>query len=91
MKVIELLDRKPHFVAVEVFVVELPSKKADDKDGAGINPKDLSGAIDDVAEALDALQKKGQVASVKRIRLTTQGGVPPPSCWMRPSPSAPAP
>jgi type II secretory pathway component GspD/PulD (secretin) len=73
MKVIELLDRKPQSVAVEVFVIELPAKKADDK-GAGNDEKDLSGPIDDMAKTLDALQKKGQVASVKRIQLTTQEG-----------------
>jgi hypothetical protein len=70
MKTIELLDRKPPSVAVEVFVVELPAKKADDKDAAGIDEKDLSGAIDDVARTLDSLRHTGRVASVKRIRLT---------------------
>jgi type II secretory pathway component GspD/PulD (secretin) len=74
MKLIEQLDGKPQSVAVEVFVIELPAKKADDKDAAGIDEKDLSGAIDGVAKTLEALQKKGQVASVKRIQLTAQEG-----------------
>jgi type II secretory pathway component GspD/PulD (secretin) len=71
MKVIEMLDSKPQTVAVDVFVIELPAKKADE---ASIDAKDLSGAIIDVAKALDALQKKGQVASVKRMQLTAQEG-----------------
>jgi type II secretory pathway component GspD/PulD (secretin) len=74
MKVVELLDRKPQSVAVEVFVVELPTKKADGKDAAAIDEKELTGAIDDVAKALTTMQRKGQVAAVKRIQLTTQEG-----------------
>ncbi len=74
MKVIEQLDRKPYLVAVEVFVVELPAKKADDKETAGIDEKDLSGAIDDVAKGLRLLHLKRQVASVKRIQLAAQEG-----------------
>src|SRR5262245_1448227 len=49
-------------------------KKSDDKDAAGIDEKALGGAIDDVAKALDALQRKGHVASVKRIQLAGQEG-----------------
>jgi type II secretory pathway component GspD/PulD (secretin) len=73
MKVIDQLDRKPNSVAIELFVVELPAKKADDKD-KGPDEKDLSGTIDEVAERLDAMSKKGLIAGVKRIQLTALEG-----------------
>src|SRR5262245_25299460 len=62
MKVLELLDRKPQSVQVELFVVELPTKKPDKKEPADIDEKDLSGTLDDVGKALNAMQRKGQVA-----------------------------
>ncbi len=74
IKTAELLDRRPQSVAVEVFVVDLPAKKADDKDAAPIDEKSLTGAIDDVAKALADMQKKGQVAAVKRYQLAAREG-----------------
>jgi type II secretory pathway component GspD/PulD (secretin) len=73
MKTLEQLDRRPHSVAVEIFVVELPTKKADDKDKRP-DEKAFSGTIDDVATRLDAMMKKGEVAGFKRIQLTTLEG-----------------
>jgi uncharacterized protein (TIGR03067 family) len=73
LKTLEQLDRRPRSVAVEVFVVELPMKKADDKEKRP-EEKEFSGAIDDVAKRLDAMMKKGQVAGFKRIQLTTLEG-----------------
>jgi hypothetical protein len=73
MKTLEKLDRRPHSVAVEVFVVELPTKKAGDKD-KGPDERDFSGTIGDVAERLDAMMKGGQVAGFKRIQLSTLEG-----------------
>jgi type II secretory pathway component GspD/PulD (secretin) len=73
MKTLEQLDRRPHTVAVEIFVVELPTKKADDKDKR-LDEKAFSGAIDDVAERLNTMMKKGQVAGFKRIQLSTLEG-----------------
>jgi type II secretory pathway component GspD/PulD (secretin) len=75
MKVLDTLDRKPQLVGVEVFVVELPAKKGDDKD-AGIDEKELSGGIDDVAKALGILQSKGKVARVRRFEVAAQEGHP---------------
>jgi type II secretory pathway component GspD/PulD (secretin) len=71
LKTVEQLDRRPRSVAVEVFVVELPIKKADDKRP---DEKEFSGAIDEVAKRLDAMMKKGQVAVFKRIQVTTLEG-----------------
>jgi type II secretory pathway component GspD/PulD (secretin) len=71
MKTLEQLDRRPHSVAVEVFVVELPMTK--DK-ATGPEEKEFSGAIDDVAERLDTMLKKGQVAGFRRIQLRTLEG-----------------
>jgi len=73
MKLLDQLDRQPQSVAVEVIVVELPAKKADDK-GKGPDEGDFSGAIDDVAERLDAMLRKGQVAGFKRVQLRTLEG-----------------
>jgi hypothetical protein len=73
MKTLDKLDRRPHSVAVEVFVVELPTKKADDKDKRP-DEKDFSGSIDDVAKRLDTMLKKGQVAGFKRIQLSALEG-----------------
>src|SRR5262249_23534893 len=67
--------RRPHAVAVEVFVIELPTKKADDK-GPRPDAKDFSGPIEDVAQRLDAMLKKGQVIGFKRIQLRTLEGQP---------------
>jgi type II secretory pathway component GspD/PulD (secretin) len=73
MKLLDQLDRQPQSVAVEVFVVELPAKKADDK-GRGPDEKDFSGTTEDVVERLGVMMKKGQVAGFKQIRLTTLEG-----------------
>jgi type II secretory pathway component GspD/PulD (secretin) len=75
MKTLDQLDRRPHSVAVEVFVVELPVTGADDTYRRP-DEKDFSGSLADVHQRLAALQKKGQVAGVKRIQLTTLEGQP---------------
>lgn len=75
MKTLEQLDRQPRSVAIDIFIVELPAKKGDDKEKRPDN-KDFSGAINDVAERLDAMKKKGQVADFRRIQLTTPEGQP---------------
>jgi type II secretory pathway component GspD/PulD (secretin) len=75
LKTLELLDRRPRSVAVEVFVVELPAAKGDEKPKRP-DEKDLSGALGDVESALNAMQKKGQVAGFRHIRLTTLEGQP---------------
>jgi type II secretory pathway component GspD/PulD (secretin) len=73
MKTLDQLDRRPHSVALEVFVVELPRKKADDKD-KGPDEKEFSGTIDEVAKRLDGMMKKGQVAGFQQIKLSTLEG-----------------
>jgi type II secretory pathway component GspD/PulD (secretin) len=69
MKALDQLDRKPREVAVEVFVVTLPPLKGDDKP-KGPDEKALAGTIDEVVAKLEAMKKKGEVADVKRLRLT---------------------
>jgi type II secretory pathway component GspD/PulD (secretin) len=73
LKTLEHLDRRPQTIAVQVFIVELPPRKAEDK-GKGLDEKDLSGSLDEVAERLDGLVKKGQVVGFKRIQLATLEG-----------------
>jgi hypothetical protein len=74
MKTIELLDRRPHSVAVEVFVIELPARKGDDKDKPRPDDKEFSGTINDVAARLEAMLKAGEVAGFKRIEFTSLEG-----------------
>jgi hypothetical protein len=73
MKALVMHDRKPQSVAVEVWLVEVPAKKADDKD-KGLDEKALAGPIEDVAKALEAAQKKGHAAGAKHFRLSTLEG-----------------
>jgi type II secretory pathway component GspD/PulD (secretin) len=73
MKTIEQLDHRPHLVTVDVLVIELPVKKPDDT-AKGLDEKEFTGAFDDVAARIEALQKKGDVAAVKRVQLTTLEG-----------------
>jgi hypothetical protein len=75
MKTLEQLDRRPYSVAVELFVIELRPKKADDK-VRGPDEKDFSGTIDEVAAHLETLMKIGQVIGYKRIQLSTLEGQP---------------
>lgn len=75
MKLLDQLDRQPQAVAVEIIVVELPAKKANDK-GKGPDEYDLSGPIDEVVGRLGALLRRGQVAGFKHLRLTTLEGQP---------------
>jgi type II secretory pathway component GspD/PulD (secretin) len=75
LKTLEKLDRRPHSVAVEVFVIELPTNKADDRDKR-FAERNFSGSIDYVAERLDTLMKQGRVAGFKRVQLTTLEGQP---------------
>jgi type II secretory pathway component GspD/PulD (secretin) len=69
LKLLDQLDHRPQSVAVTVFLVELPAKKADDKDRE-IDEKELTGTLDEMPGKLAALQKKGDVAGFKRIDLT---------------------
>jgi hypothetical protein len=71
LKTLEQLDHKPHSVAVEVLVVELPADKDKRPD-----EKELSGTIDDVTTHLAAMMKKGEIAGYKGIQVTTLEGQP---------------
>jgi hypothetical protein len=73
MKALEQLDRQPHAVAVEVFVVELPANKADEK-AKSLDLKHLSGGIDDVAARVRAMMHNSELAGVKHIQLAALEG-----------------
>jgi type II secretory pathway component GspD/PulD (secretin) len=75
MTTLDQLDRRPHAVAVELLVVQLPARKADEKPKAP-DEKDFSGPIDDVVKRLDSMTWKGEVAGFKRAQLTTLEGQP---------------
>ena len=84
LKALERLDRRPHSVAVEVLVIELPPKKADDKD-KGLDEKDFGGAIDDVADRLDTMRTNGQDGLLRFGRSLPQ---PSRASTTRPTPAS---
>jgi len=61
------LDRRPQLITVEIYVVDVPAKKAGDKE---FDEKTLSGSLKDVAASLKALQKSGMLGSVRQFTLT---------------------
>jgi type II secretory pathway component GspD/PulD (secretin) len=73
IKTIEKLDRRPHSVAIEVFIVELAPRKGDEED-KGPDVKAFSGDSEAVAKRLRAMAKKGELAGYRRISLTTLEG-----------------
>jgi type II secretory pathway component GspD/PulD (secretin) len=73
MKTIEQLDRPPHTVTVEVMLVELPARKPDEKP-RGIDEKTFTGPVEEVAARVEAMQKKGEAVSLKRIQLKALEG-----------------
>jgi type II secretory pathway component GspD/PulD (secretin) len=75
MTTLEQLDRRPHSVTVEILVVELPQRKADEKAKA-LDEKDFSGTIDEVVKRVDTMMWKGEVAGFKRAQLSTLEGQP---------------
>jgi hypothetical protein len=75
MKLLGQIDRPARSVAVEVMIVELPPKKAEDK-GKETEANSFRGSIDDVAKRLDTMKAKGQVSRFKRLQLTALQGKP---------------
>jgi type II secretory pathway component GspD/PulD (secretin) len=74
VKVVQQLDRPQQLVSVEVLLAEFALKKGEggklevpDKD---LDEKEFSGPVKDVLAKLEALQKKGQIAALKRIQMT---------------------
>jgi len=63
---IDRLDRRPHSIAVDVFIAELNAKKADAKSP---DEKDFSGPSAEVVKRLDGMMKSGQLAGLKRFQL----------------------
>jgi type II secretory pathway component GspD/PulD (secretin) len=80
VKVLEMLDRRPQAVSVEMLIAEVAAKKADgDKPDAAeqdLDAKEFTGPMADVVAKLEALRKKGLVGSVKRLQLTAVEGQP---------------
>ena len=73
LKTIEQLDRPPRTVTVDVLLVELPARKGDEKP-RGIDEKTFTGPIEEVAGRVEAMQKKGEALTLKRIQLTALEG-----------------
>jgi type II secretory pathway component GspD/PulD (secretin) len=72
VKLLDQLDRRPHAVAVEVLIAEAPSRKAEGDKSAdqGLDERDFTGPVGQVLEKVEALHRKGQIQSLKRIQLT---------------------
>jgi type II secretory pathway component GspD/PulD (secretin) len=68
VKLLEVLDRRPRLVAVEVWVAEvLPG----DKKAEALDTKALTGPAADVLAKVDALRNQGRVGDIKRLEVTT--------------------
>jgi type II secretory pathway component GspD/PulD (secretin) len=68
VKLLEVLDRRPRLVAVEVWVAEvLPGDK---KDGP-LDTKALNGPAADVLAKAQALRNQGRIGDFKRLEVTT--------------------
>ncbi len=77
VKVLGQIDRRPQTAAVEIWILEMGTKKVNGEKAASaeeVDVKDFSGAVADVGARVDALEKKGAFVSVKRIRLTALEG-----------------
>src|SRR4051812_47164735 len=72
IKTLELLDRRPRTVAVDVWIADVTVRKAD-KDRpkeVEIDEKELTGPADTVQAKLKALQRQGRLGSLKQVQLT---------------------
>jgi type II secretory pathway component GspD/PulD (secretin) len=79
VKVLDQLDHRPQIASVEIFIAEVAQKKGEgDKPAPAeeVDEKDFTGTLADVEAKVDALQKKGALASLKRIQLTAVEGLP---------------
>jgi type II secretory pathway component GspD/PulD (secretin) len=75
MKALDQLDKKPRSVAVEVFVVVLPPKKADDKEKPKEpDAKEFAGTIEDISAKLAEMKKNGDATAVARFTLSSVEG-----------------
>jgi type II secretory pathway component GspD/PulD (secretin) len=74
VKTLELLDRRPRTVVVDVWVADVPVRKADkDKPKEteeAIDEKELTGPVDAVQAKLKALQRQGKLGTLKQVQLT---------------------
>ena len=72
------IDRPPQTVSVEILIVSVAVKKADDKTAPAddVDEKAFSGPIADVKAKVEALQKKGALGEVKRLLITAVEGQP---------------
>jgi hypothetical protein len=68
VKLLEVLDRRPRLVAVEVWVAEvLPGEKKDEP----LDTKALNGPADAVRARVEELRRNGRIGETKRLELTS--------------------
>jgi Bacterial type II/III secretion system short domain len=64
LKLIEQIDRPPQLVAVEVWIIPVTPAEGE----KALDDKDFAGPSDEVLAKIQALQKKGQLGEMKRLR-----------------------
>lgn len=73
VKLLEVLDRRPRLVAVEVWVAEvLPGEKKDEP----LDTKPLNGPADAVRARVQELQRRGRIGELRRLELTSAESQP---------------
>jgi type II secretory pathway component GspD/PulD (secretin) len=74
VKTLELLDRAPRTISVDVWVAEVVPKKGEYgkpvEDDKGIDEKDLAGSIEEVQKKVEELAKNGRIAGLKHVQLS---------------------
>jgi type II secretory pathway component GspD/PulD (secretin) len=76
VKLLAMLDRRPKLVAIDLWVVDVPGRKPDEKAAEPVDPKDLSGTTEEVQSKVAELRKSGRVGEVKHLQLTAVEGLP---------------
>jgi Bacterial type II/III secretion system short domain/Bacterial type II and III secretion system protein len=70
MGLLNQLDQGPRQVAIEVFIAELPSPKAESGAPLTLDPKEFTGPSRDVFERLAELKRKGALGTLKHLHVT---------------------
>lgn len=73
-----LQSQTPRLIAMDLLVAELATRKGEGaKPGSGekqLDPRDLSGPMDQVPARVEAFKKMGQISYFRRIQLTASEG-----------------
>jgi hypothetical protein len=77
-KLLEMLDRKPQMVAIDVYVLDIVPRKSDDPKPLALNDDfdetKLSGPTAEVLERIKDLRHKGVIGEIRKFQLTALEG-----------------